>query len=195
MNKTLNIRAAAAVAVAALLSPVLFSCSDKNAKDADTAMTLDTIDLSAEQNATLDSLTQLGALPYNADFFYDEANKSATPEEGKWCETPSGLKYTVIEQGTGRRPSAEDEVTVNYAGELTTGESFDSSYGRGEPTSFPLNGVIKGWTEGLQLMQEGAVYEFYIPSRLAYGEQGGGGGVIPPNAPLLFKVELISVNK
>ena len=84
-------------------------------------------------------------------------------------------------------------MKVNYAGQLTDLDAteFDSSYQRGEPISFPLNGVIKGWTEGLQLMKEGAVYEFYIPADLAYGEQGG--GPVPPNAPLIFQVELIEV--
>ena len=82
---------------------------------------------------------------------------------------------------------------MHYAGELTDGTPFDSSYSRGEATSFPLNGVIKGWTEGLQLMPVGSTYEFFIPASLAYGENGS--GPVPPNAPLLFKVQLISIDK
>ncbi|MBD5385656.1 protein kinase [bacterium] len=136
-----------------------------------------------------------GNMPYDAKFFTDNANKAASVSggEAKYAETPSGLKYAIIRAGRGQHPRATDVVTVNYAGCLTDINSteFDSSYRRGEPTSFPLNQVIAGWTEGLQLMQPGAIYEFYIPSNLAYGERGG--GPIPPNAPLLFKVELISI--
>ncbi len=107
--------------------------------------------------------------------------------------TPSGLVYVVKKAGTGAKPSATDEVTVHYEGKLLDGTVFDSSYDRGEPTSFPLNRVIPGWTEGLQLMQEGAEYVFYIPSELAYGEQGQPQGGIAPNTPLVFTVELIKV--
>ncbi|HPB24659.1 MAG TPA: FKBP-type peptidyl-prolyl cis-trans isomerase [Bacteroidales bacterium] len=106
-------------------------------------------------------------------------------------ELPSGLQYKVISPGTGAKPSADDEVTVNYEGRFLDGKIFDSSYERNEPASFPLNGVIKGWTEGLQLMNTGAVYELYIPSQLAYGDNGG--GPIPGGATLVFKVELLSI--
>lgn len=106
--------------------------------------------------------------------------------------TPTGLKYRVVKEGTGKQPTADDEVEVNYEGRLLSGEVFDSSYKRGEPAKFPLKGVIPGWTEGLQYMKEGAVYEFYIPYDIAYGPQGR--GEIPPKADLLFKVELIKVN-
>ena len=99
--------------------------------------------------------------------------------------------YKVIEKGDGEQPEATDTVTVNYEGTLVDGTVFDSSYERGEPTTFPLDQVIPGWTEGLQLMSEGATYEFYIPSELAYGP--GGTGPIGPNAALQFKVELIDV--
>ncbi|MBL4801263.1 MAG: FKBP-type peptidyl-prolyl cis-trans isomerase [Emcibacter sp.] len=105
--------------------------------------------------------------------------------------TASGLKYEIITAGTGATPTADDSVTVHYEGTLMDGTKFDSSYDRGETISFPLNGVIKGWTEGLQLMQEGAKYKFTIPSGLAYGEQGGGS--IPPNSDLIFIVELFKV--
>jgi FKBP-type peptidyl-prolyl cis-trans isomerase FkpA len=108
--------------------------------------------------------------------------------------TPSGLQYEVITEGTGARPQAADTVRVNYEGTFIDGQMFDSSYVRGEPTEFPLDGVIPGWSEGLQLMTEGSNYRFYIPSELAYGPQGAS-GVIPPYSALIFTVELISVLK
>jgi FKBP-type peptidyl-prolyl cis-trans isomerase FklB len=106
--------------------------------------------------------------------------------------TASGLQYKVIKQGTGKTPSATQTVTVNYKGTLIDGTEFDSSYKRGEPATFPVNGVIKGWTEALQLMPIGSKWELYIPPDLAYGPSGAG-GVIPPNATLIFEVELISI--
>ncbi len=108
--------------------------------------------------------------------------------------TASGLQYRVIKEGEGLAPTAEDEVTVHYTGKLINGQVFDSSVNRGEPATFPLNRVIPGWTEGLQLMKEGAKYEFMIPSDLAYGPQGVP-NAIPPHAVLIFDVELIKVNK
>lgn len=111
-----------------------------------------------------------------------------------YTTTASGLKYKVVKEGTGAMPKAEDTVEVHYTGKLLDGTVFDSSVERGQTISFPLNGVIKGWTEGLQLMKEGAKYEFIIPSYLAYGEQGTPGGPIGPNATLYFEVELFKVN-
>ncbi|SHH77633.1 FKBP-type peptidyl-prolyl cis-trans isomerase [Ferrimonas marina] len=108
-------------------------------------------------------------------------------------KTDSGLMYKAITEGEGAKPSAEDTVTVHYRGTLPTGEEFDSSYSRGETISFPLNGVIAGWTEGLQLMSVGSKYELYIPSELAYGERGAG-AMIAPNTPLKFEVELFAIN-
>ena len=105
---------------------------------------------------------------------------------------PSGLQYTVLTEGTGAQPKATDRVTCHYEGTLTNGQVFDSSYRRGEPAVFPLNGVIAGWTEGVQLMKEGAKYRFFIPYNLAYGERGAG-QAIPPYAALVFDVELISI--
>jgi FKBP-type peptidyl-prolyl cis-trans isomerase FklB len=105
---------------------------------------------------------------------------------------PSGLQYRVIEAGTGKSPSAQSMVTVHYRGRLIDGTEFDSSHERGEPATFPVSGVIPGWTEALQLMQEGGKWEIFIPSNLAYGERGAG-QVIGPNAVLIFEVELLSV--
>jgi len=106
--------------------------------------------------------------------------------------TASGLQYKVITAGDGARPTATDTVKVHYRGTFIDGKTFDSSYDRGEPISFPLNRVIKGWTEGVQLMSVGSTYEFYIPYTLAYGENGAG-GVIPPYATLIFQVELLGI--
>ena len=105
--------------------------------------------------------------------------------------TASGLQYKVLTAGTGKSPKATDVVEVNYEGKLLDGTVFDSSYERGEPIEFPLNQVIAGWTEGLQLMKEGGKYEFYIPSDIAYGEAGNAG--IEPNSTLIFTVELLKV--
>jgi len=105
---------------------------------------------------------------------------------------PSGLQYQVLKAGNGKKPSAKDTVKCHYEGFLIDGTVFDSSVQRGEPATFSLQQVITGWTEGLQLMQEGAKYRFFIPYRLAYGE-GGAGATIPPFAALIFDVELIQV--
>lgn len=105
---------------------------------------------------------------------------------------PSGLQYTVLAEGNGKKPSATDNVKCHYEGRLINGTVFDSSYKRGEPAVFPLNGVIAGWTEGVQLMGEGAKFRFFIPYHLAYGERGAGQS-IPPYAALIFDVELIEV--
>ena len=107
--------------------------------------------------------------------------------------TSSGLQYKVMREGTGKKPAdANAEVEVHYKGMLIDGTVFDSSYDRGETISFFLNGVIAGWTEGLQLMSEGAHYTLYIPAELGYGKRGAA-GVIPPNATLIFEVELMKV--
>ena len=116
--------------------------------------------------------------------FGDDARKSETATDSTYAVTASGLKYMVLKEGNGKCPGPEDEVTVHYVGKLTDGTVFDSSVDR----------VIPGWTEGLQLMKEGGKTVFYIPSNLAYGEQGAP-GAIPPNADLIFEVELIKVGK
>ena len=105
---------------------------------------------------------------------------------------PSGLQYQVLKEGNGKSPKATDQVKCHYEGTLINGKIFDSSYRRNEPATFPLNGVIAGWTEGLQLMKEGAKYRFFIPFNLAYGTRGAGQD-IPPYAALIFDVELIEV--
>jgi FKBP-type peptidyl-prolyl cis-trans isomerase FklB len=107
---------------------------------------------------------------------------------------PSGLQYKVIKAGTGKKPKATDTVTVHYQGTLTDGKEFDSSYRRGQPVTFPVNGVIPGWTEALQLMEEGAKWQVFIPSSLAYGDRGAGRD-IGPHATLIFEIELVSIQE
>ena len=120
-----------------------------------------------------------------AAFLVENAKKEGVKE------TATGLQYKVLTAGTGKTPKATDVVEVNYEGKLIDGTVFDSSYERGEPIEFPLNQVIAGWTEGLQLMKEGGKYEFYIPADIAYGEAGNSG--IEPNSTLIFTVELLKV--
>jgi len=122
-----------------------------------------------------------------ADFLKENAKKEGVKT------TPSGLQYKVLKEGEGKSPKATDNVRVHYRGTLLNGTEFDSSIKRGEPAEFPLNRVIKGWTEGVQLMKEGAKYQFFIPANLAYGERGTPGGPIGPNETLIFEVELLKV--
>ena len=146
------------------------------------------------------------------DFFQkqEEKQRVAAAEKGKTAKVdgekylaenaqkegvvtlPSGLQYKVLREGNGKKPKATYQVKCHYEGMLVDGTMFDSSVQRGEPATFPLNGVIAGWTEGLQLMQEGAKYRFFIPYQLGYGERGAGSS-IPPFATLVFDVELIEV--
>jgi FKBP-type peptidyl-prolyl cis-trans isomerase FklB len=121
----------------------------------------------------------------------EEFLKANAAKEGV-VTLPSGLQYTVLREGSGRSPKASDNVRCHYEGRLIDGTVFDSSRRRGEPAVFPLSGVIRGWTEGLQLMKEGAEYRFFIPYDLAYGANGAG-NLIPPYAALVFDVELIDV--
>ena len=117
------------------------------------------------------------------------ANKS---KEGV-VTLPSGLQYKILKEGSGPKPTATDSVVCNYKGTLINGTEFDSSYKRGEPATFPVTGVIKGWTEALQLMPVGSKWQLFIPSDLAYGARGTPGGPIGPNATLIFEVELLSI--
>lgn len=127
----------------------------------------------------------LPKLPPGAEPIDDDAPDELTP-------TPTGLYYRVLRKSEGRKPAATDSVVAHYKGWLDNGKQFDSSYDRGEPTSFPLNGVIPGWTEGLQLVGEGGMIELEIPPELGYGARGSGASV-PPNATLHFLVELKQV--
>jgi len=129
-----------------------------------------------------------GAIAEAEQFLTDNKKKAGI------VSLPSGLQYEVIQAGTGPKPVATDEVTVHYKGTLINGQQFDSSYSRGEPTSFTLNQVIPGWTEGLQQMPIGSKYRFFIPYALAYGERGAGKD-IPPYSTLIFEVELIKIGK
>ena len=122
----------------------------------------------------------------NIDFLKENAKKSGVKT------TASGLQYLTTKQGTGKTPKANSTVKVHYTGKLVNGTVFDSSIERGEPIEFPLDQVITGWTEGLQLMKEGGKATFVIPAKLAYGERGVHGS-IPPNSPLIFDVELLQV--
>lgn len=174
-------------AIAATLlggSLLLGSCSGNK-----TATTPDTDSVQAEEEtiapAPMDSIAKI---------FSDPAKKSDVATDSTYAVTESGLKYMIVKEGTGKQPTAEDEVTVHYTGKLTTGYVFDSSVVRGEPATFPLSRVIKGWTEGLQLMKEGGKTIFYIPSNLAYGPQGAP-PAIGPDEDLIFDVELIKVGK
>ena len=127
-----------------------------------------------------------GAIAEGKVFLEENAKKEGV------ITTKSGLQYQVLTEGTGRSPKATDKVRCHYEGWLINGNVFDSSYQRGEPADFPLNGVIPGWTEGVQLMKEGAKYRFFIPYILGYGERGAGSN-IPPYSTLIFDVELIKV--
>jgi FKBP-type peptidyl-prolyl cis-trans isomerase len=142
---------------------------------------------SMAQTAAQAAHDKVGAANLQAGKAFLESNKKKSGVKS----TASGLQYEVIKEGSGAKPKATDTVTVHYEGKLRSGKVFDSSIARKEPASFPLNGVIKGWTEGVQLMGVGAKYRFYIPSELGYGASGAGD--IGPNEVLIFEVELISI--
>jgi FKBP-type peptidyl-prolyl cis-trans isomerase FklB len=128
-----------------------------------------------------------GTIEAGEKFLAENKNKTGVKT------TASGLQYEVITQGTGPKPKATDTVTVNYVGTLINGTEFDNSYKRGQSISFPLNGVIRGWTEGVQLMPVGSKYKFYIPYQLGYGLQNA--GPIPPGSVLVFEVELLKIGQ
>jgi FKBP-type peptidyl-prolyl cis-trans isomerase len=137
----------------------------------------------------------LAPLPVMADSATEKGEaflKANASKEGVKT-TPSGLQYKIVKEGAGKSPKATDTVLVHYRGTLLDGTEFDSSYKRNEPISFPLNRVIPGWTEGLQLVKEGGKAILYIPSKLAYGPSGTPGGPIGPNETLIFEVELLKV--
>ena len=146
-----------------------------------------------EAQATLQQFEEKAAMAASADAIaegekYQEENKA---KDGVKV-TDSGLQYEVISEGDGPKPAATDTVSVHYVGTLLNGKEFDSSVARGQPAEFPLNGVIPGWTEGLQLMNTGSKYRFVIPSALAYGERGAGAD-IGPGETLIFEVELLEI--
>jgi FKBP-type peptidyl-prolyl cis-trans isomerase FklB len=148
-------------------------------------MTAFSVEMAAKKEAQVKKLSEESKAKEEA--FLSENKK----KEGVQV-LPSGLQYKIVKDGTGKKPTAKDSVTVNYRGSLIGGKEFDSSYSRNEPATFPVGGVIPGWTEALQLMKSGSKWEIYIPSKLAYGETGVG-EVIPPNSTLIFEVELLSV--
>lgn len=172
----------AAAAALALASCSASAKSDKN-DSAEAADSVATETPAAE--AQVDSI---------AAIFVNPEKKSDVATDSTYAVTESGLKYMVVKEGSGLSPKATDVVTVHYTGKLTDGTVFDSSVSRGEPASFPLNRVIPGWTEGLQLMKIGGKAIFYIPSALGYGPAGAP-PVIPPNADLIFEVELLSIGE
>ncbi len=139
------------------------------------------------QQKQMEKMTKASEPNKQAGLKYLEENK----KQPGVTQTQSGLQYKVIKEGNGKTPTANNQVTVNYEGKLLDGTVFDSSFERGKPATFPVTGVIPGWTEGLQLMKEGGSYELYIPSDLAYGDQGTQG--IPGGSTLIFKVDLIKV--
>ena len=176
-------------AAAVIIAGGMASCGGNKKEKAEDTAAVEEMVAAVQQSIALDTTLRV----YDSNFFNNESKKSTTPTDSTYMLTDSGLKYTIVQEGAGARPSATDNVTVHYVGRLTDGTIFDSSVDHGEPTTFPLNQVIPGWTEGLQLMQEGGVAVFYIPSELGYGERGAG-DVIPPNSPLIFEVQLIKVN-
>lgn len=172
--------------------------AEKNMEDSDSVVVMEVAEEVVADSVTEQADTAMApeveAAPVDAkeEVKKEEAKKEEPKAKGDgYTTTASGLKYKVLKKGNGKKPKDTDVVLVNYEGKLLDGTIFDSSYQRGEPISFPLNRVIPGWTEGVQLMNEGSTYEFYIPYNLAYGERGA--GPIPPKSDLIFKVELIEV--
>ena len=190
MKKTF--RSAIAVIAMAATALCVASCGKQKPTKEDTAavdslvgmVMQEQADSAAAAEASADNTGSTNMADYGAAFF-----KGASGYQ----TTPSGLKYVTVVEGTGAAPTATDIVTVHYTGRLLDGTVFDSSVERGEPTSFPLQAVIKGWTEGLQLMKVGGKTVFYIPSDLAYGEMGTPGGPIGPNQDLIFEVQLLGI--
>lgn len=167
-----------AIAMVALLMTGMASCGGNN-----TSETTNTEEATPEYGQQIKDNKTIGR-----EFMEENAkNDSVT-------QTQSGLQYMVLKEGTGAKPGPTDEVTVHYTGRLLDGTVFDSSVERGEPATFPLDKVIPGWTEGLQLMSEGSKYRLFIPSELAYGSKGSGDKILP-NSTLIFDVELIKVAK
>lgn len=180
MKKT-SLLALALLATGAILTTS--ACSNSKTDNGNDSSYMD--DTAADSSpAAVDSIAAL---------FKNPDKKSEVATDSTYAETESGLKYMILREGDGKSPTATSNVTVQYEGKLVDGTIFDSSYSRGEPAAFPLNRVIPGWTEGLQLMKENGKAVFYIPSAIGYGPQGMP-PVIPPDADLIFTVELIKVD-
>lgn len=179
------IAAAAAFAITSLIS-----CGNKKAEQAENETVRN-----EESTAAAVATEAEGVMPTNhEDSLRAQYDAAFFQKPGDYKTTSTGLKYVIVKEGKGESPKPTSVVTVNYEGMLTDGTVFDSSFDRGEAIDFPLNQVIPGWTEGLQLMKPGGEAVFYIPSEIGYGETGTPGGPIPPNADLIFVVDLISVN-
>ena len=173
--------------------------SEINADELATALKAElggTADLSAEQANEIVGRFMEGknAVAGDESRVASEAFLADNAKKDEVLVTDSGLQYTALEEGNGPSPAASDKVTVHYSGSLIDGTVFDSSYERGAPASFPLNGVIAGWTEGLQLMKVGGKTRFFIPQELAYGDRPNPNSPIPAYAALVFDVELVSVD-
>ena len=164
-------------AMAALLMAGLACCNNNQTSSENTEETTPDYGQQIKDNKTM-----------GREFLEENAKNDSV------VQTTSGLQYMVLKEGTGAKPGPTDKVTVHYTGRLIDGTVFDSSVERGEPATFGLNQVIPGWTEGLQLMSEGAKYRLFIPSELAYGSKGAGEQILP-NSTLIFDVELIKVEK
>ena len=167
-----------AIAFTALMMTGLASCNGNN-----TSSTESTEEAAPDYGQQIKDNETMGR-----EFMEENAKNDSV------IQTKSGLQYMVLKEGTGAKPGPTDKVTVHYTGKLLDGRVFDSSVERGEPATFPLDKVIPGWTEGLQLMSEGSKYRLFIPSELAYGSKGAG-DMILPNSTLIFDVELIKVEK
>ena len=166
------------IAMAALSIMGMTSCSGNSTSSEETT----------DMVTSADSVEIKDNLTLGREFLAENAKNDSV------VQTESGLQYMVLKEGTGIKPAATDTVTVHYTGKLLDGTVFDSSVERGEPATFPLDKVIPGWTEGLQLMSEGSEYRLFIPSELAYGSKGAGDKILP-NATLIFDVQLIKVDK
>ena len=165
------------MALAALLMTGMASCNSNTSSSESTEETTPDYGQQIKDNTTL-----------GREFMEQNAKNDSV------VQTKSGMQYIVVKEGNGAKPGPEDTVTVHYTGKLIDGTVFDSSVERGEPATFPLNKVIPGWTEGLQLMSEGSEYRLFIPSELAYGSKGAGDQILP-NSTLIFDVQLIKVTK